>query len=146
MREEEEIGGPKAAADILNFVDRNNEERIVTEIEELYPELAEEIKNLMFTFEDIGKIDDRAIQQILKEIPRESLCLALKTASEDLRALLFRNMSQRASQMLQEDLESMGPTKLKDVEKAQQGIIDIVRRLESEGKIQLGGGGDEVLV
>ena len=146
MREEEEIGGPKAAADILNFVDRNNEERIVAEIEELFPELAEEIKNLMFTFEDLLKIDDRSIQSILKEVPRESLVLALKTATEDLRGLLFRNMSQRAAAMLQEDLESMGPTKLKDVEKAQQGIIDIVRKLESEGKIQLGGGGDEVLV
>lgn len=146
MREEEEIGGPKAAAEILNFVDRTNEERIITEIEELYPELADEIKNLMFTFEDLLKIDDRSIQAILKEVPREQLCLALKTASDDLKGLLFRNISQRAAQMLQEDLETLGPTKLKDVEKSQQAIVDVVRRLEAEGKIQVAGGGDDVLV
>jgi flagellar motor switch protein FliG len=146
MREEEEAGGPKAAADILNFVDRNNEERILTEIEEMFPELAEEIRNLMFTFEDLGKIDDRSIQTLLKEVPRDQLVLALKTASDDLRDLLFRNISQRAAQMLREDLETLGPTKLKDVEKAQQAIVDIVRRLEAEGKIQVAGGGDDVLV
>jgi flagellar motor switch protein FliG len=144
---EEEIGGPKAAADILNFVERNNEERIVAEIEELYPELADEIRNLMFTFEDIKKIDDRSIQTILKEIPRENLVLSLKTASEDLKELLFRNISQRAAQMLKDDLETLGPVKLKDVEKAQQAAVDVVRRLEAEGKIQIATGGkDDVLV
>lgn len=146
LREEEEIGGPKAAADILNFVDRNNEERILTEIEETYPELAEEIRNLMFTFEDLLKIDDRGIQTVLKEVPRDQLVLALKTASDELKALLLRNISQRAAQMLQEDLESLGPVKLRDVEKAQQAVVDVVRRLEAEGKIQISGGGDEVLV
>ncbi len=147
MREEEEIGGPKAAADILNFVERNNEERIIAEIEELYPELADDIRNLMFTFEDVQKIDDRSIQTVLKEVPRETLVLALKTASEELRGLLYRNISQRAAQMLQEDLESLGPTKLKDVEKAQQSVVDIVRRLEAEGKIQISTGAkDDVLV
>lgn len=146
MREEEEAGGPKACADILNFVDRNNEERILTEIEEMLPELAEEIRNLMFTFEDVARIDDRSIQLLLKEVPRDQLVLALKTASAELRDLLFRNISQRAAQMLAEDLETLGPTKLKDVEKAQQSIVDIVRRLEAEGKIQVSGGGDDVLV
>ncbi len=147
MGQEEELGGPKATADILNFVDRNNEERILTEIEEQFPELAEEIRNLMFTFEDIAKIDDRSVQTILKEVPRDQLVVALKTASEDLRTLLFRNISARAAEMLKDDLESLGPTKLKDVEKAQQGIVDIVRRLEAEGKIQVASGGaDEVLV
>ncbi len=146
MREEEELGGPKAAADILNFVDRNNEERILTEIEETFPDMAEEIRNLMFTFEDILKLDDRSVQTILKEVPRESLVLGLKTASEELRELLFRNISQRAAQMLKEDLENMGPTKLKDVEKAQQSIIDVIRKLEGEGKIQVSGGGEDVLV
>ena len=147
MGQEEELGGPKATADILNFVDRNNEERILTEIEEQFPELAEEIRNLMFTFEDISKIDDRSVQTILKEVPRDQLVVALKTASEDLRGLLFRNISARAAEMLKDDLESLGPTKLKDVEKAQQGIVDIVRRLEAEGKIQVASGGaDEVLV
>lgn len=146
MREEEDLGGPKAAADILNFVERNNEQRIVSDIEEMYPDLAEEIRNLMFTFEDLLKIDDRSIQTILKEVPREGLVLALKTASEELKGLLFRNMSQRASEMLKDDLDTLGPTKLKDVEKAQQAIIDVVRRLEGEGKIQIAGGGDDVLV
>lgn len=146
LNEEEEVGGPKSAADILNFVERNNEERILTEIEEMYPELAEQIRNLMFTFEDIKKIDDKGIQAVLKEVPRDQLVMALKTASEDLKSLLFRNMSQRATQMIQEDLSAMGPVKLKDVEKVQQGIVDIVRRLEAEGKIQVGGGAEEAFV
>lgn len=140
---QEEVGGPKSAADILNFVDRNNEERILTEIEEMYPDLAEQIRNLMFTFEDVKKIDDKGIQTILKEIPRDQLVLALKTGSEDLRDLVFRNVSQRAAQMIKEDMEAMGPVKVKDVEKAQQGIVDIVRRLEAEGKIVVGGAGGE---
>lgn len=147
MGAEEEIGGPKSCADILNFVDRNNEERILAEIEEMYPEMAEEIRNLMFTFEDVSKIDDRSVQTILKEVPRDQLVLALKTASDDLRALLFRNISQRAAEMLKDDLDSLGPTKLKDVEKAQQGIVDVVRRLEAEGKITIASGSaDDVLV
>ena len=146
MGEEEEIGGPKATADILNFVERNNEERIISEIEEAFPELAEEIRNLMFTFEDVAKIDDKSIQTILKEVPRDQLVLALKTASPELRDLLFRNISQRAAEMLKDDLDSMGPTPLKEVEKAQQGIIDIIRRLEAEGKITIAAGGDDVLV
>ena len=144
---EEEVIGAKSAADILNFVDRTNEERILTEIEEMYPDMAEQIRNLMFTFEDVRKIDDRGIQTVLKEVPRDQLVIALKTASPELKDLLFRNVSQRAAQMIQEDLEALGPVKLKDVEKAQQGIVDIVRRLEAEGKIVVGGaGGEEMLV
>ncbi|RMG41512.1 MAG: flagellar motor switch protein FliG [Candidatus Dadabacteria bacterium] len=144
---EEEVVGPKSAADILNFVDRTNEERILTEIEEMYPDMAEQIRNLMFTFEDCKKIDDKGIQTVLKEVPRDQLVLSLKTASDELKDLLFRNVSQRAAQMIQEDLEALGPVKLKDVEKAQQGIVDIVRRLEAEGKIVIGGSGaDEMLV
>lgn len=143
LEHEEEVGGPKAAADILNFVDRNNEERILVEIEEMYPDLAEQIRNMMFTFEDVKGIDDKGIQTVLKEVPRDQLVLGLKTASDDLKDLLFRNVSQRAAQMIKEDLEALGPVKLKDVEKAQQGIVDIVRRLEAEGKIVVGGGGAE---
>ncbi len=147
LNEEEEVSGPKSAADILNFVDRTNEERIITEIEEMYPDLAEQIRNLMFTFEDAKKIDDKGIQAVLKEVPRDQLVMSLKTASPELRDLLFRNVSQRAAAMIQEDLAAMGPVKLKDVEKAQQGIVDIIRRLESEGKIVIGGGGaDDALV
>jgi flagellar motor switch protein FliG len=140
---EEEVIGAKSAADILNFVDRANEERILTEIEEMYPDLAEQIRNLMFTFEDVKKIDDKGIQTVLKEVPRDQLVLSLKTASQELRDLLFKNVSQRAAQMISEDLEAMGPVKVKDVEKAQQGIVDIVRRLEAEGKIAVGGAGAE---
>jgi len=146
LNDEEEIGGPKAAADILNFVERTNEERILTEIEEMYPDMAEQIRNLMFTFEDVKKIDDKGIQAILKEVPRDQLVMSLKTCSQDLKDLLFRNVSQRAAQMIQEDLSAMGPVKLKDVEKAQQGIVDIVRRLEAEGKIAVGGAGAEEFV
>lgn len=143
LAEEEEVSGPKSAANILNFVDRTNEERIVSEIEEMYPDLAEQIRNLMFTFEDVKKIDDRGIQTVLKEVPRDQLVLALKTASDELKELLFRNVSQRAAQMIQEDLQAMGPVKVKDVEKAQQGIVDTVRRLEAEGKIAVGGAGGQ---
>lgn len=138
---EEQVGGPKAAADILNFIDRNNEERILTEIEEMFPELAEKIRNLMFTFEDLLKVDDKGIQGVLKEVPRDQLVLALKIVSDELKDLLFRNVSQRAAAMISEDLAAMGQVKLKDVEKAQQGIVDIVRRLEAEGKLVLGGQG-----
>jgi flagellar motor switch protein FliG len=137
----EEIGGPKSAADILNFIDRTSEERIIAEIEETFPDLAETIRNLMFTFEDVKKIDDRGVQTVLKDVPREQLVLALKTASPELRDVVFRNVSQRAAEMIKEDLEALGPTKLKDVEKAQQSIVDIVRRLEEDGKIVIGGGG-----
>ncbi|NLF24260.1 MAG: flagellar motor switch protein FliG [Deltaproteobacteria bacterium] len=143
---EEEVSGPKSAADILNFVDRTNEERILAEIEEMYPDLAEQIRNLMFTFEDIKKIDDRGVQTVLKEVPRDQLVLALKTASTDLSELLYRNVSQRAAAMIKEDLEALGPVKLKDVEKAQQGIVDIVRRLEAEGKVFVGGSSEEAFV
>lgn len=146
LAEEEEVGGPKAAADILNFVERTNEERILGEIDELYPEIAEQIRNLMFTFEDVKKIDDKGVQNVLKEVPRDQLVLSLKTASPDLRDLIFRNVSQRAAQMIQEDLEALGPVKLKDVEKSQQSIVDIVRRLEAEGKIFISGGLEDQLV
>jgi flagellar motor switch protein FliG len=143
----EEIGGPKSAADILNFVDRSSEERIIVEIEETFPELAETIRNLMFTFEDIKKLDDRGVQTVLKDVPRENLVLALKTASDELKEILFRNVSQRAAEMIKEDLEALGPVKLKDVEKTQQGIVDVVRKLEAEGKIVIGGGagGDQLV-
>ncbi|MCB0328296.1 MAG: flagellar motor switch protein FliG [Bdellovibrionales bacterium] len=140
---EEEVSGPKSAADILNFVDRNNEERIITEIEEMYPDMAEQIRNLMFTFEDVKNIDDKGIQTVLKEVPRDQLVLALKTASPELTDLFFKNVSKRAAEMITEDLDTLGPVKLKDVEKAQQGIVDIVRRLEAEGKIAVASGSDE---
>jgi len=146
LSEEEEVIGAKSAANILNFVERTNEERIIAEVEEMYPDIAEQIRNLMFSFEDVKKVDDRGIQTVLKEVPRDQLVLALKTASPELRDLLFRNVSQRAAQMIQEDLGALGQVKLKDVEKAQQAIVDIVRRLEAEGKIVVGGSSEETMV
>lgn len=141
--QDEELGGPKSAANILNFVDRTNEERIITEIEETFPELAERIRGLMFTFEDLKRVDDKGIQSVLKDIPREQLVVALKTASPEIRDQIFRNVSQRAAEMIKEDLEALGPVKLRDVEKAQQAIVDVVRKLEAEGKIVIGGGSGE---
>lgn len=146
LADEEQVGGPKSAAEILNFVDRTNEERIITEIEEMYPDLAEEIRDLMFTFEDLKKLDDKGIQAVLKEVPRDQLVLSLKTSSEDLKEMIFRNISKRAAEMINDDLGALGPVKLKDVEKAQQGVVDIVRRLEAEGKIAMGGGTEEAYV
>ena len=145
-QEEENAAGPKVAASILNMVDKNIETQIFEDMEEANPELAEEIRNLMFTFEDILKLDNRTMQTVLKDVPRENLILAIKTASSELKELIFKNMSARASQMLKEDLEVMGPTRLRDVEKAQQSIIDLIKKLEHEGKIVISAGGDDVLV
>ena len=105
--------------------------------------VAEEIRNLRFTFEDILKIDPAGVQLILKEINQEDLLLAMKTASDDLKELIYTNMSERASMMLKDDLDSMGPTKVTDVHEAQNKIIKVCKKLEEEGKIMVGGGGDE---
>ena len=116
-------------------------------IEENDPDLAEEIRKLMFTFDDLIQVDDRGIQSILKEINNEDLLLALKTATEEVKEKIFSNMSQRAASMVKDDLESLGPVRLKDVEKAQQVIVKVVRKLEEEGKIVIaGGGGGDVVV
>lgn len=139
------IGGVNAVAEVLNQLDHATESSILAEIEENNPDLAENIRSLMFTFADLLKLDDRAFQQVLKDIPQQELLLALKTASEQLRDKIFGNMSQRASTMLREDLEALPPQRLSDVEKAQQNIITIVKRLEDEGKIIIGGGGEELV-
>jgi flagellar motor switch protein FliG len=111
-------------------------------VEEKDPQLAEEIRKLMFVFEDIIYIDDRGMQTLLKEVPNDKLVMALKTAPEEIKEKIFKNISKRASDLLKEDLESMGPVKLSDVEKAQQEIINVAKRLESEGKIMIARGGD----
>lgn len=140
-------GGPEAAAEILNQVDRKTERAILEKIEEEEEELAEEIRQSMFIFEDLIGLDDRSIRALLKEIGNEELLLSLKTASESLKDRIFGNLSQRASEMLKEDMEVMGPVKLVEVEQAQQLIIKTARRLEEEGKIVMGGkGGDDVVV
>jgi flagellar motor switch protein FliG len=140
-------GGAKAAAEILNEVDRKTETAILEKIEEDQEELAEEIRQNMFVFEDLITLDDRSIRALLKEIGNEELLLALKTASDSLKERIFGNLSQRAAEMLKEDMEVMGPVKLVEVEKAQQMIIKTSRRLEEEGKIIMGGkGGEDVFV
>ena len=145
-KEGRKVGGVGSVAEILNAIDRATEEEIMADIEEESTQLAEEIKQLMFVFEDIIKIDERGIRELLKEISNEDLTMALKTAAEDLRQKFFKNLSERAANMIREDLEIMGPVKLSDVETAQQNIVKQVRRLEAEGRIIIAGSGGDVLV
>ena len=142
-----EIGGVKAVAEMLNSVDRGAEKNILGNLERENPELATEIKNLMFVFEDVMLLDDRSMQRVLKEIDTKELAMALKGASEELQDKFFRNMSSRASEMIREDMEFMGPIRLKDVEEVQQRIVDVIRRLEEDGEIIISGrGGEEDII
>lgn len=141
--EQSSLGGVQPVAEMLNVMDKNTEQAIMSRIEEKDPILAEEIRKLMFVFEDIVKIDDRGIQVLLKEVPNDKLLLALKTANEEIRNKIFKNISQRAAKMLQEDLANMGPARLSDVEGAQVEIVNAARRLEAEGKILIARGGSE---
>lgn len=137
------LGGVQPVAEMLNVMDKNTETSIMSRLEEKDPLLAEEIRKLMFVFDDIIKIDDRGIQVLLKEVANDKLLLALKTASEDIKNKIFKNLSQRAAEMLREDLSNMGPSRLSDVESAQQEIVNAARRLEAEGKILIARGGSE---
>lgn len=139
------LGGVEAAAHIMGTLDRATETAILTSMDEVNPDLANEIRNLRFTFEDILKIDDNGVQLVLKEINQEDLLIALKTASDSLKEKLFGNMSERAAMMLKEDLESLGPTKISEVEKAQQKVIATCKKLEEDGKIVIGGGGETLV-
>jgi len=141
--EQASLGGVQPVAEMLNVMDKNTETAIMSRIEEKDPILAEEIRKLMFVFEDIVKIDDRGIQTLLKEVSNDKLLLALKTANDEIRAKIFKNISQRAAKLLQEDLQNMGPSRLSDVESAQVEIVNIARRLEQEGKILIARGGSE---
>ncbi len=141
------LGGVKAVADILNQMDRATESALLAKIEETDPKMADEIRQLMFVFDDLVLIDDRGIQEILKDISSDDLAKALKTAGEAVKEKIFKNMSERAVDMLNEDIEDMGPIRLSDVEKAQQTITQVAMKLEEEGKITMGGrGGEEVFV
>jgi flagellar motor switch protein FliG len=135
--------GVRAVADILNQMDASAENDILQGMEGQKQGLADEIRRLMFIFEDLLQVDDRSLMALLKEINSESLKVALKTASEELKEKIFKNMSERAAQLLKEDLEVMGPARLKDVEAAQQAIIQTAKKLEGEGKVVLGGKGKE---
>lgn len=144
----EKAGGVHTVAEILNLADRASEKAVLEGIEADDPDLVEEIRRLMFVFEDIIMVDDKGIQAVLREVDNSELALALKTASEDLKKKIFGNMSERASTLIKEDMEFMGPVRVTEVESAQQRIVDIVRRLEEAGEILIAGrgGSDEMIV
>ncbi|NBW80293.1 flagellar motor switch protein FliG [bacterium] len=143
---QQQIGGVTPIVEMLNMMDKATEETILDRLEERDPDLTEEIRRKMFTFEDLIKIDDRGIQGIMREVKMDQLKLAMKTASEGIKELLFKNMSQRAAESLREELANAGPAKLTDVEAAQQGIVQIARRLADEGKIVIATSGENALV
>ena len=140
-------GGVEMAAEIMNYLDHRTENAIFEKVESVREDLADEIRQKMFIFSDLVHLDDRSIRTLLKEISNDELILALKTASEELAQKVFDNVSKRAAEMMKEDMEVMGPVKLKDVEQAQINIVKAARRLEEEGKIVLRGkGGEDILV
>ena len=139
-------GGVGTAAEILNFMGSALEAEMMENVRSFDPELAQKIEDKMFIFENIMEIDDRGIQLILREVQSESLIIALKGANEELREKIFKNMSQRAAEIMREDLESKGPVRLSDVEANQKEILKIVRRLSDEGQIALGGKNEEAYV
>jgi flagellar motor switch protein FliG len=141
-----QAGGVKNLVEVLNRVDRSTEKAIMENLEDSDPELADEVKRLMFVFEDIKLLDDRAIQTVLGQADKKDLALALKSVSDELKEKILRNMSQRASASLQEDMDFMGPVRLKDVEDAQQRVVNIIRRLEDSGEIIIERGGESTLV
>ncbi len=136
-------GGTKALAEILNKSNKLTERSILNHLEENDPELASQVKGNMFVFEDIVLIDDRGIQKVLKQVDKKDLSMAFKAADENVKAKIFKNMSERAAQLLKEDLEFMGPVRLKEVEEAQRRIIEVIKQLEDEGEIFVAGRGKE---
>jgi flagellar motor switch protein FliG len=139
------LGGIKATAEILNLVGQRYEKHILNGIAKENPELATEIKNLMFTFEDVIGLDDRSIQKILKEVDHKELALALKTVSDELKTKIMSNMSKRAADLVVEELKYMGPVRLREVEEVQQEIIDVIRRLEDEGQLVIASNEDQMV-
>ncbi len=140
-------GGVDAVVEILNTVDRGTEKHIMESLEIDEPELADEIRKKMFVFEDILSLDDRSIQRVLREVDNNELAVALKSANDDVQNAIFNNLSKRLAQMIKEDMDFMGPVRMKDVEEAQQKIVNIIRKLEDSGEIVISrGGGDEIVV
>ena len=141
------IGGVDHVVEILNTVDRGTEKHIMETLEIEDPELADEIRKKMFVFEDILLLDDRAIQRVLRDVDNNDLAIALKGSNEEVQNAIFNNMSKRLAVMIKEDMDFMGPVRMKDVEEAQQKIVNIIRKLEDSGEIVISrGGGDEVIV
>ena len=136
------VGGVKKAADILNFVEGTIEAEIMSTVKEADADLGQQIQDLMFVFDNLGDVDDRGIQMILREVPSDSLILALKGADEMVKEKIFKNMSKRASEMLRDDLEAKGPVRISEVEQAQKEILAIARRMADAGEISLGGKGE----
>ena len=139
-------GGLDALVEILNNVDRGTEKTIMEALEDQEPDLAEEIKKRMFVFEDIILIDDRGIQQMLRSVDTKDLSLALKGASEGVSEKILKNMSKRAAEALKEDMEYLGPVRVKDVEESQQKVVNVIRKLEEDGEIIISRGGDDELI
>ena len=141
------VGGVDAIVEILNTVDRGTEKNIMETLDIEEPELADEIRHKMFVFEDILSLDNRSIQRVLREVDNNELAIALKAANEDVQNIIFENLSSRLATMIREDMEFMGPVRMKDVEEAQQKIVNIIRKLEDTGDIVISrGGGDEIIV
>ncbi|WP_456297655.1 flagellar motor switch protein FliG [Anaeromicropila populeti] len=141
------VGGVDSIVDILNTVDRGTEKHIMESLEIDEPELADEIRKKMFVFEDILSLDDKSIQRVLREVDNNELAVALKGSNEEVQNVIFNNLSKRLSTMIKEDMDFMGPVRLKDVEEAQQKIVNIIRKLEDSGEIIISrGGGDEIIV
>ncbi len=141
------IGGVDAVVEILNTVDRGTEKHIMETLEIEEPELADEIRKKMFVFEDILLLDDRAIQRVLRDVDNGDLAIALKGSNEEVQNAIFNNLSKRLGVMIKEDMEFMGPVRMKDVEEAQQKIVNIIRKLEDSAEIVISrGGGDEIIV
>jgi flagellar motor switch protein FliG len=141
------VGGVDKVVDMFSHLDRSREKKILDKLDTMNPPLADVIRKHLFTFEDIFKLDDRAIQSIMREVSNDTLTLAMKTSTDEVKDKIFRNISSRAAEMIKEDLEVMGPVRLSDVEKAQSEIIKIVRKMEEEGKVVIAGrGADDVLV
>ena len=135
-----QVGGVRPVAEILNFVSNDTEERVMAGLSEFEPDLADGIRQLMFTFEDLSKVDDQSMQVMVREVEKDKWVMAMRTASPNLKKKIFGNMSERAGTLLKEEIEGMGPVRLRDVEVAQREIVDIARRLESEGKVFLSAG------
>ena len=139
-------GGVEPIVEILNMVDRSTEKQIIEELEDVDPELAEEIKKRMFVFEDVVLLDDRSVQKVLRDVDTNDLAKALKAVEPDVQEKIFRNMSKRAASLLREDMDYMGPIRLKDVEESQQKIVNIIRKLEESGEIVIARGGEEEII
>lgn len=141
------VGGVDSIVEILNTVDRGTEKHIMESLEIEDPELADEIRKKMFVFEDILSLDDRSVQRVLREVDNNELAVALKGSNEEVQNLIFNNLSKRLATMIKEDMDFMGPVRLKDVEEAQQKIVNIIRKLEDSAEIIISrGGGDEIVV